>query len=147
MVASLPADYFSEPIHQVDDPSDGADFDAVSVTWVAVTFGQNAECLESSNAMFHSHPKAAEGMVVIAFFFGERPVFCFLVRDFDGGVVLLKSLVATVGIDMGVLWQRRSTTTDFKIMDPAGCGLGNANDAAICRYCNFCFDGVTFLLT
>ena len=54
--------------------------------------------------MFNAYTKAAEGMIVIAFFFGERSLLGFLVRDFDGGVVFLKPLVSTVGVDMRIFW-------------------------------------------
>ena len=97
--------------------------------------------------MFNTYAKAAESMVIIAFFFGKRCLFGFLVRDFDGGVVVLEPLVATVGIDVGVLWQRRCPAADFEIVDPAGRGLGNADDAALLRDGNFGLDGVSFLLT
>ena len=43
MVGILPVDYFSESIDQVDDAGNGADFDSVSTSWVAVSFGQDAE--------------------------------------------------------------------------------------------------------
>ena len=70
----------------------------------------------------------------------------FLVRDFDGGVVFLKPLVSTVGVDMRMFWQWWGPAADFEVMDPTGRGLGNADDASLFRDGDFGFDGVTFFL-
>ena len=58
-------------------------------------------------------------------------------------MVFLEPLVTTVGVDMGVLWQRRSPAADFEIMNATGHRLGNADDAALLRDGDFSFDGVS----
>ena len=61
----------------------------------------------------------------------SAPSLGFLVGNFNAGMVILKPLVATVGIEAGRRQQRWSALTDLKIMNPSGRRFGDADDAAI----------------
>ncbi len=90
----------SKPSSNVYDPGDDADFACVPISLIAVSFGQDAEELEATDAMLDADTKTAECMVVIAFFRGQGLVLGFLVRDVDSGMILLKPLITTVGVDV-----------------------------------------------
>ena len=69
--------------------------------------------------MLDTHPEAAQSMVIGAFILCQGTCLGFLVRDIDAGVIILKPLITTVGVDMGRRWQWRPAPADFKIMNPA----------------------------
>lgn len=60
-------DRCSKPGCEVDDPGYGAGFDCVSASWIAVSFGQDAESLEAGDAVLDTHPEAVQSMVIGAF--------------------------------------------------------------------------------
>ena len=96
--------------------------------------------------MLDAHSEPAQSVVVGAFILCQRPRFGFLVGDIDAGMIILKSLVAAVGMDAGIRRQRRSASADFKIVNPARRWFGDADDPAIPGDDDFSFDGVAFLL-
>ena len=61
-------------------------------------------------------------------------------------MVILKPLVATVGIEAGRRQQRWSALTDLKIMNPSGRRFGDTDDPAILCDNDFGFDPMAFLL-
>ena len=102
-----------KPGGEVDDPGHGADFDGVSGSWIAVSFGQDAKGLETPNAMLDADAEPAQSMIVSAFIFCQGSCFGFFVGNIDAGMVILKSLIATVGIYVGCRWQWWSAPTDI----------------------------------
>ena len=113
----------SKPCGDVEDAGHGADLDAVSASWIAVSFGQNAEGLEAGDGVLDAHAEPAQGVVVGALILCQGSFLGFLVGNFNTGVILLEPLVTVVGIDMGGLWQGRPATADFEIVNPARRGL------------------------
>ena len=107
----------------VEDAGHGADLDAVSAFWIAVSFGQDAEGLEAGDGVLDADAEPAQGVVVDALIFCQRSCLGFLVGNFNAGMILLEPLVTAVGIDMGGLWQGRPATADFEIVNPARRGL------------------------
>ena len=97
--------------------------------------------------MLDADAEPAQSMIVSAFIFCQGFCFGFLVWDIDTGMVILKPLVATVGIDVGRRRQRWSAPTDLKIMNPSGRRFGDADDPAILCDNDFGFDRMAFLLT
>jgi len=96
--------------------------------------------------MLDADSEPAQSMIVSAFIFCQGPCLGFLVWDIDTGMVILKSLIATVGIYVGGRWQWWPTPSDFKIMNSARCWFGDTNDPAILGDDDFGFDRVAFLL-
>ena len=88
----------------------------------------------------------AQSKIVSAFIVSQGFWFGFLVWDIDTGMVILKALVATVGIDVGRRRQRWSAPADLKIMNPSGRRFGDAADPAILCDNDFGFDPMAFLL-
>jgi len=76
----------------------------------------------------------------------EQPI----VIDLDGDGIELTNLdQSTAFFDIdgdGFIENTGWAAADFQVMDPTGRGPGNTDDAALFGYCNFSFDGVTFLL-
>jgi len=70
--------------------------------------------------VLNPNAKAAESVVVRAFVLRERFLFRFLVRNLSGRVIVLKALIATIGIEVSVLRQNRSSSSYFNVMDAAG---------------------------
>ena len=50
--------------------------------------------------MLDAHAEAAQGVIIGALIFCQGSCLGFLVGDIDAGVIFLKSLIATVGIDV-----------------------------------------------
>ena len=73
---------------------------SISTSWIAVSFGQNAEGLEAADAVLNAHSEAAQSVIIGALIFCQGSCLGFLVGDIDAGVVFLKPLIATVGIDV-----------------------------------------------
>ena len=96
--------------------------------------------------MLNAYSEAAQSVVVGTFILCQGACLGFLVGDVDGGMVILKSLVATVSIDVGRRRQRRPPPSDFEIMNPTGGRLGDADDPTILCDDDFGFDRMAFLL-
>ena len=96
--------------------------------------------------MLDADAEPAQSMIVSAFIFCQEFWLGFLVWDIDTGMVILKPLVATVGIDVGRRRQRWSAPADLKIMNPSGRRFGDADDPAILCDNDFGFDRMAFLL-
>ena len=96
--------------------------------------------------MLDANPEPAQSVVIRAFIFCQGPFPCFLVRDVDTGVMFLKPLITTVGVDVRRRRQRWSAPSDFKIVNPARRGFGDADDPALFGDNDFGFDGVAFFL-
>ena len=96
--------------------------------------------------MFNAYSEPAQGVIVGSLILYQRPSLGFLVGNFNAGMVILKPLVATVGIEVGRRRQRWSAPTDLKIMNPSGRRFGDADDPAI-LFDNDCgFDRMRFFL-
>ncbi len=54
----------SKPGGEVDDPGYGTDFDGITISWVAVSFGQDAKELEATDAMLDADPEPAQSVVI-----------------------------------------------------------------------------------
>lgn len=96
--------------------------------------------------MFNAYSEPAQGVIVGSLILCQRPSLGFLVGNFNAGMVILKPLVATVGIEVGRRRQRWSAPTDLKIMNPSGRRFGDADDPAILCDNDFGFDRMAFLL-
>ena len=96
--------------------------------------------------MFNAYSEPAQGVIVGSLILCQRPALGFLVGNFNAGMVILKPLVATVGIEVGRRRQRWSAPTDLKIMNPSGRRFGDADDPAILCDNDFGFDRMAFLL-
>lgn len=56
-----------KPGGEVDDSGDCADFDGVSSSWIAVSFGQDEEGLETLDATLDADTEPAQSVIAIAF--------------------------------------------------------------------------------
>ena len=77
--------------------------------------------------MFDAHA-SVQGVIVGALLLRQWPCFGFLAGNIVR-VMVLKSLIATISVDVTRRRQGWPAPPDFEIMDPAGRGLGNGDDA------------------